>query len=364
MQLCKKLIKIIMKRIFVSIAVIFLSISISAQPKGFTELSKIKATSVKDQAQAGSCWSFATTSFIEAEVLRESNINVDISELFFVYYAYINRAVYFVRLQGHNNFAQGGQAHDVMDIVKEYGAVPEDAYPYSLKNHTQLEHDLKTFLDSIVALDNLPLNWKQDFIKILDSYLGAPPTDFRYDGKKYTPRTFATQFLKFDPNNYVEISSYTHHNFYEQFVLEVPDNWALSLYYNVHINELVSIIDSAIFNGYSVDWDGDVSEPGFNVRDGIANVSKDNKSMSMSVQPYRQQLFDRQTTTDDHLMHAIGVYKNAAGMKYYLIKNSWGDYGKFHGYLYMSEDYVKYHTIAILVNKNAIPQVISDRLNL
>lgn len=354
-----------MKRIYVSLVLILLYSSIYAQPQGFIEVSTVKTTSVKDQAQAGSCWSFATTSFIESEVQHQNSIDVNISEMFFVYYGYINRANYYVRLQGHNNFGQGGQAHDVMDIVKVHGMVPEDVYPYTLTNHTQLEHDLKNYLDSIVGLDNLPTNWLQEYTKILDSYLGAPPANFKYDRKQYTPRSFTTQYLKFDPENYVELTSYSHHNFYEQFVLEVPDNWALALYYNVYINELVSIIDSALANGYSVAWDGDVSEPGFNMQKGLAIVNAKNiRNMNMSAQPYRQQLFDQQTTTDDHLMHAVGVYKDNAEIKYYLIKNSWGNYGIYKGYLYMSEDYVKFHTIAILVNKNAIPRTIKDRINL
>lgn len=353
-----------MKKTHLIAIIVFISISVYSQPKDYKLISKVSHTSVKDQAQAGSCWSFATSSFIEAEVLRTTGNEEDISETFFVYYGYINRAKYFVRLHGNNNFGQGGQAHDVLNIVKENGIVPESVYPHTLKDHSDLEKDLKNYLDSIVALDDLPVDWFGKFKTILDGYLGEPPTNFSYKGKNYTPRTFTTQYLKFDPNDYVELTSYTHHNFYKPFVLEVPDNWSLDLYYNIPINELVTIIDSALHNNYSICWDGDVSDPGFDVRNGFAYVSKSAiKSMNMTAQPYRQILFDRQNTTDDHLMHLVGVYKDIANMKQYQIKNSWGNYGPFKGYLFMSEDFVKYQTVAILVNKNAIPKKINDRIN-
>jgi len=354
-----------MKRIYLIFVLVFVSSGLFAQAPNYTEIAIAKHTSVKDQAQAGSCWSFATTSFIESEVLKLYNIEVDISEMFFVYYGYINRAEMFVRLQGHNNFGQGGQAHDVIDIVKEYGIVPEDVYPYTLKNHTNLEHDLKSFLDSIVALDNLPTNWLDEYTAVLNEYLSAPPTSFKFANKDYSPTSFTSQYLQFNPDDYVEISSYKHHNLYEQFVLEVPDNWSLSLYYNVSINELLSIIDSALVRGYSIVWDGDVSEPGFSPRKGLAFMDRiGNKDMTMTAQAYRQTLFDNQTTTDDHLMHAVGVYEDKDGLKQYLIKNSWGVYGPFDGYLYMSEDYVKYHTVAILVNKNIIPENIKKKIGI
>lgn len=347
------------------IAILLLIVGFAnAQPENFKEIAIVKTTVPKDQAKAGTCWSFATTSFVETEVLRITGEEFDLSENFSVYYSYINKAKMYVRLQGLHQFGQGGQAHDVLDVISEYGLVTEEAYPYKNKDHTQLEKDLKSYLDSVISLDTLPRVWMAGYKKILNDALGTPPTSFEYNGKQISAKNFVKDILKFNTNDYVEVTSFSHHPFYQQFVLEVPDNWSMGLYHNVPITDLLAIMENGITNGYSIDWDGDVSEEGFAVRKGLAYFTKKGKGGGMraiSEQPYRQRLFDRQFTTDDHLMHAVGLYTDAAGEKQYLIKNSWGKYPPFDGYLYMSEEYVKYKTVAILVHKDAIPEEILEK---
>ncbi|MBN2894119.1 MAG: aminopeptidase [Bacteroidales bacterium] len=338
-----------------------------SQPEGFTAITKVKTTPPKDQARAGTCWSFATVSFIETEVLRITEKEFDLSETFPVYYAYLDKAEMYIRLQGLTNFGQGGQAHDVMNVIKEYGIVPEAVYPYTNKDHTKLEKKLKNYLDSILKLDSIPRKWIDGYQKILDKGLGVPPTKFTFEGKDYTPRSFVTQVLEFNPNNYIELTSFNHHEFYQEFALEVPDNWSRDLYYNVSLDDLMKIIEEALMNGYSVDWDGDVSEKTFDTKTGMATLEGKGGNKKMQVlapQSFRQTLFDRQFTTDDHLMHAVGIFKGPFGGKFYLIKNSWGEYPPFDGYIYMSEDFVMYKTIAILVHKDAIPELIKEKLKI
>ncbi len=349
--------------LFILLTLISFSFSQNAK---LNQVAKVETTKPKDQARAGTCWSFATVSFIETEVLRNTGKEFDLSENFTVYYAYINKAIIYVRKQGKHNFAQGGQAHDVFDVIKKYGIVPDEAYPYKNKNHTKLETDLKYFLDSIVKLDTLPRFWLDDYKKILDNSLGVPPTNFEYEGQKYTPKTFLLDVLKFNTDDYIEITSFSHQEFNTQFVLEVADNWSLDLYYNVTISDLMAIIDNALKNNYSVAWDGDVSETGFNTETGFADLKGENgqKIKVMVPQALRQMMFDQLQTTDDHLMHCIGLFTDEKEQKYYLIKNSWGSYPPFDGYLYMSEDFVMYKTIAIMVHKQAIPQKIKEKLGL
>ncbi len=337
-----------------------------SQPKDFKEVYLTKNTEVKDQEQAGTCWSFATTSFIESEVLKESGQTYDLSEAYFAYFGYVNKAIIYVRLHGLHNFGQGGQAHDVIDVVREYGIVPESVYPYSLTNHDNLEKSLKSYLDTLVKQDTIPYDWMNGYVDILNSYMSAPPSSFEIGGNKYTPKQFAEEVLKFNPDNYVEITSYSHKPFYNQFVLEVPDNWALASYYNVNIDDLMQIINNALKNGYSVDWDGDVSERGFLGRRGLAFVTEQEmlEADKLSIQKYRQLLFNSQLTTDDHLMHLVGLYKDADNKDQYLIKNSWGAYGPYSGYLFMSADFVKLKTVAILVNKSALPADIKAKLKI
>ncbi len=355
-----------MKKYLLLSLFLFLFICSYAQPEGFKEISKIKTTSVKDQAKAGSCWAFSAVSFIEAEVLKNTNKKFDLSENYTVYYAYIDKAVMFIRFHGNYQFSQGGQAHDVMNVIEKKGIVPESVYPYKLKDHSSLEKELKNYLDSIIKLDTMPDIVLKGYKDILNKHLGKPPSVFKYKGKNYTPTDFCSEILKFDVDNYIELTSFIHKKFYKPFVLEIPDNWSLDMYYNIPINEFKDVMETAHINGYSFVWDGDVSDPGFKAKKAIAHYVPDkNLTVSISEQPYRQILFNKHLTTDDHLMHSVGLYKNHEGVNYYLIKNSWSEnYGPYDGYLYMSESYMTYQTIAIMINKNAIPENIQQKLNL
>jgi len=366
----------------------------------FTNIIEIPTTSVKDQASSGTCWSFATTSFVETEIMRISNQKYDLSEMFFVRYAYPQKAVKYIRYQGLANFSEGGQAHDVMNIIKEFGMVPENAYTglnYGLKyhRHDEMVKIMKGILDDALKNTRGYTGKCLDIIDAtLDIYLGKVPQKFIYDGKEYTPKSFAKQ-TKFNPDDYYEFTSYNIYPFYQKTDLEIPDNWSHDKYFNIPIDDLMSIIDNAFANGFSVNWDGDVSERGFSHSNGVAVVpetnpenmdkgerlkwetlsekeqnnmlfdfSKPRKELTVTQQ-LRQETFDKFKTTDDHLMHLIGTAKDQNGTLYYLTKNSWAsDSNKMGGKLYMSESYVRLKTIAIQVHKNAIPQEIKDKLNI
>jgi bleomycin hydrolase len=214
--------------------------------------------------------------------------------------------------------------------------------------------------------EKIPQTWKNAFESVLKSYLGEIPKEFNYMGKTYTPVTFENEVIQFNPDDYIEFTSYTHHPFYKAFDLEVPDNWSHDKYYNVTLDELMEIMYNALLNGYSVDWDGDVSEKGINHETGINELTQEDyaKITEKGFISYRQETFDNFTSTDDHLMHLIGTAKNKEGKIYYITKNSWGIYNKYEGYLYMSEDYLKIKTIALLVHKDAVPDVIAKKCGL
>jgi bleomycin hydrolase len=367
----------------------------------FTMLKQIKTTPVKNQQSTGTCWSFATTSFIETELIRLGQPEFDLSEMYFARCAYSEKANLYVRYQGTNNFGEGGQAHDVLNMMRIYGMATDELYPgknYGSNDHVhgELESVLKAFLDAIVKNPNKKLTtaWAPAYESILDAYLGKVPTELTINGKIFTPKSFLESTgLKLD--DYVEITSFSHHPFYQSFILEIPDNWHRDMYNNVPLNDLSAIIDNALMNGYSVCWDGDVSEKGFAYKKGVAILpaSKvvDLKNTDMSrwtevsekdriaqmftfngpvpeinvTQENRQLNFDNQTTTDDHLMHLVGIAKDQNGTKYYYTKNSWGTENHiYNGFFYMSESFVKMKTIAILVHRDAIPVEIATKMGI
>jgi len=340
----------------------------------FTLKYQIKTSDVKNQANSGTCWSYATISFLETELLRKGKESVDLSEMFYVRYAYLQKAIYYVRLHGLGNFSQGGQAHDVTNVLKTFGMVPQEIYNglhygENFNAHSEMEMLLKGMLDEVVKNHNQKLSttWLTAFTAALDSYLGAVPQSFEYKNKKYSPATFASDYLNLNATDYIELTSYNHHPFYTKFDLEIPDNWSHDVYYNIPINELMLVIDNALQNGYSVCWDGDVSEKGFNHKAGTAElITVDTDAIkSTDMQKYRQITFDNYTTTDDHLMHITGLATNKNGEKYYLTKNSWGtESNSCNGYLYMSENYTALKAIAIMVHKDAIPKEILKKLNI
>jgi len=369
---------------------VFIPLLVHAQDKEKKEVYKfemvkeVKTTPVKNQANSGTCWSFATTSFVETELIRLGKGEHILSPMFSVRQAYLPKAINYIRYSGLTNFGGGGQAHDVMNVIKEYGFVPEEIYNgmnigEDNHNHGEMDVVLKAIVDAVNknAGKKITPRWKEVFESTLNIYLGVPPKEFSYQGKTYTPKSFA-ESLGFKPEDYVELASYMHHPFYSKFDLEVPDNWSKDLYYNVPIDELIKTIDNAIMNGYSVVWDGDVSEKKFD-RKGLAIIPLNEEAStekptedSVDVQPekekvitqrMRQETFDSRTTTDDHLMHIVGIAKDQNGTKYYYVKNSWGTKDKkYGGYWYMSESYIRLKTIAVMIHKDAIPSELKTKL--
>ena len=328
---------------------------------------ELKHTPVISQGSTGTCWSFATTSFLESEIMRKGFPETDLSEMYFVWNAYINKAEDYLLYHGKNNFGQGGQAHDVMDVLREKGMVTNDAFPGIKVDGRFRHHDLVNELNKAVTdLNKKRKDFSVDDVeslkKILNEYIGKLPKKVKTDDGNYTPAEFRDKF-GLNPDDYVEISSYTHHPFYQPFVLEVPDNWAHECYYNLPIDELVKTIEYSLKQGYTVCWDGDTSEKTFNHNKGLADVPK--KQIGKIDQEMRQETFFDRSTTDDHLMHIVGLSKAPDGRTCFYTKNSWGaDSNHFGGYLHLTNDYVRLKTIAILVNKAAIPPQIKAKLNL
>ena len=375
----------------------------SNQPKGyqFTDIKRLPATSVKDQARAGTCWSWSGISFFESEMIRMGKEPIDLSAMYIVRHAYSDKATKFVRLHGSMNFAVGGAFCDVMHVIKNYGIVPMDVYKglnYGEPNHAfgEIDDVLAGYVNAVIKNSNKKLStaWKKGFDGILDAYLGEEPEKFEYKGKEYTPRTFADEVVGLNMDDYVSLTSFTHHPFYSQFAIEVPDNWLWGMSYNLPINELAQVMSNAIDNGYTFAWASDVSERGFQTsQPGVAVVpTTDTKEMSGAeiakweampkgnqtpdafrqgpapekeiTQEMRQQEFDNYLTTDDHGMHVIGKAKDQNGTVYYIVKNSWNKYNKFGGYFYASEPFMKYETMNIIVHKNAIPKDIRKKLGI
>ncbi len=330
----------------------------------FVPVVELKATSVKNQARTSTCWCFATTSFIESELMRMGKGEYDLSEMYIVRQNYIDKLEDNFLKEGKGNINEGGLSHDWMRVFIESGIVPDKVYDglnYGSPTHNHAE--LQRFIHAIAAVPLQRKNESPEYHKIvdavLDTYLGKIPESFIYEGTDYTPLTFARS-LGINPADYVEITSFTHFPFYSQGVLDVPDNWVKEKFYNVPIDQLIEIMDYSLNNGYTVNWDGDTSEKGFSHANGVAVVPDDYVSQEM-----RQVGFENFSTTDDHLMHITGISKDQNGMKYYITKNSWGtNRNEYGGYLNMSENYVRAKTLFIMVNKNAIPRAIRTQLGI
>ncbi len=352
------------------------SLTVSAQDSlkqkfQFTMVDSVKTTPVKSQYRTGTCWDFATTSFIETEILRKGKGEYDLSEMYIARMAYPEKAERYVRFHGNETFSQGGQAHDVLNIIEKYGVVPQSVYDGNVENpkeysHSELVAEMQGMLQGVLKQKHPSRKWRKAIEAVLNVYLGTPPKEFEFQGKTFTPKSFLN-YLGINPSDYVEFTSFTHHPFYSKFVLEVPDNWAHAEYYNVPINDLIEIMKSALRNGYSIAWDGDVGHEYFN-RDGLALVPQNLDSVSYPVkekeitQELRQKEFDNFQTTDDHLMHITGLAEEKNGTLFFYTKNSWGTKRGYNGYWYMSEPYVRLKTIAIMVNKNAVPKEIREKL--
>lgn len=364
-----------MKLFCVSLALLA-TVTVKAQEKTVTisnlENGKINAaTPVKNQGMTGTCWSFSSTSMVESECLRKGLPELDLSEMFTARNVYIEKAKNYVRRQGFARFDEGGLAHDVIRSIAVYGIEPESVYSglkgtATVHNHAEMVVTMKKYLDSIIKVSPVPDNWVSQFTGILDEYMGAPPTTFEYNGKTYTPQTFAKEVVKFNEDDYVFLTSFTHHPFYKSFVVEVPDNFSNGAYYNVPLKELTGITETALQKGYTVLWDADVSNHGFASSKGFAllnapeiNLRKDSIDPDMVEPTYsqdsRQKLYEELITQDDHLMHITGIEKTPKGKTFFLVKNSWGkNSSPFGGYVNVSEAYFAVNTITIVVPKAAL----------
>ena len=365
----------------------------------FTVVTDIEATEVQSQGRTGTCWSFSALSFIESEIMRMGGGKHELSEMFIVRNTYSDKAENYVRMHGNLNFGPGGAFHDVSEMIKEHGIVPLEVYsgnPSNEKkfNHGEMDEVLLGMVDAVVEAKQKTLTplWKPAYEAVLDTYLGEKPEKFTYRGKEYTPKSFA-ESINFNADDFVYIASFTHHPFYEEFVLEVPDNWMMKSVYNVPFEEMMEVIDHALINKYSIAWASDVSEEGFSFRDGLALVpldganikksGKDNKNFSDAgavkestvfdapceekeiTQEMRQIAFDNYETTDDHGMHMTGIVNDQNGKKYYIVKNSWGTkHNDCDGYFYASEAFVEYKTMDIMLHKDALPKKIRKKLGI
>lgn len=351
----------------------------------FTTISEAKCTSVKDQYHSGTCWCFSTESFLESEFMRMGKGQIDLSEMWIVRAGYIEKAKQYMRMMGKTNFGPGGEPHDVIHLGAQYGLVPQSAYPglpqgEDKVRHGEMDNVLKAILDAQLKLEDgrLNPNWLLAYTAALDAYLGTAPTSFQVDGKTYTPKAYA-DFIGFKADDYVAITSFTHHPFWQQFVLEIPDNWSWSMFNNIPMEDMSKITTNAAMNGYTVAWGSDVSEPYCSPKNGLAVVpEKEWDSMSKGerdsiwinpckeraiTQLYRQQSFDNLSTQDDHGMQITGMAKDQNGKKYYTVKNSWGaNVNDLGGYFYCSEAYFQYKTISIMVHKSAIPKEIATKM--
>ena len=367
----------------------------------FTTIKDLPATKVKDQYRSGTCWSFSGVGLMESELIRMGKGVFDLSDMFIVRNAYTDKAVNYIRFHGKSNFGSGGEFHDVINVIRKYGIVPEivyDGLKYGEKKHTHGEIDevLKAFVDAILKNNDNKLTpvWLDAFNAILDTYFGKVPENFDYKGKSFTPKTFAAE-LGINPDDYIPITSFSHHPFYKKFVIELPDNWAYESTNNVPLDELWQIVVYAINNGYTVAWSTDVSEKGFSWSNGLAIVPEvkieelngsekakwekmtekekneqlykfDKPGREMVItQEIRQKAFDNYQTEDDHGMLITGLAKDQNGTEYLKVKNSWSDENqKFNGYLYASKSYFLYKTTVIMLHKNAIPKDIAKKLGL
>ena len=393
----------IVKHSMLSIAFLLLFLAGSfAQDSGykFKDIKVLPSTSVKDQYRSGTCWSFSAVSFYESELLRLGKGEYDLSEMYVVRNTYFDKAVKYVRVHGNLSFSQGGGYLDVGNSFKNHGIVPENVYPglnYGTENHVhgELENIFKSFVEAVVENKDKKLStaWKPAFNGMLDAYFGKNPETFMYNGKEYTPESFSKE-LGLNMDDYVAITSFTHHPFYEPFILEIPDNWAWDSFYNVKMEDLTEIMDNSINKGYTLIWGADVSDRGFSWSNGVAVVpsddvddmeglekakwedasaaernkmlydfSKPRKEKEIS-QEMRQEGFDNYTITDDHGLHVIGIAKDQNGTEYYKVKNSWNVNNPYEGFFYLSKPYVKLNTMAIVVHKDAIPSALRKKMGL
>ncbi len=364
----------------------------------FTTVKENKITPVKNQNRSSTCWSFSGQAFIESELIRMGKGEFDLSDMFVVSHSWRDKADKYVRMHGENNFGPGGSFYDVLYVWKHYGAVPEEVmtglnYGESMHVHNEMDGLLKAYVDQVIKQKTLTPVWKEGYNSTVDAYLGQLPAKFTYNGKEYTPESFAKS-TGLNADDYVSITSYTHHPFYSQFALEIPDNWRWALSYNVPLDEMMEIMYNAVDKGYTIAWGADVSEKGF-TRDGIGVVpdvkvdelsgsdqarwlglSQKEKDAELQkkvgkptpekeiTQAQRQKEYDNYQTTDDHGMQIYGIAKDQTGKQFFMVKNSWGTDNKYKGTWYVSDNYVRYKTMNYIVHKNALPSHIAKKLGI
>ncbi len=404
-----------MKKYLIILTSLFLFQTLSAQLKDnqvftningsdykFTVIKHLDDTPIKNQNRTGTCWSFSTMSFLESELLRQGKGSFNLSEMWIARNAYRGKAQNYLLMDGLFNFGEGGEFHDIPWVVKRYGIVPEYAYPGKVYGGTKHNHaELQAVLTAMLkALNKKPQNhkltpvWEKAYMKVVDTYLGEVPEnteDFKFDykGKQYSPKSFAKE-IGLNMDDYVEITSFSHHPYYQKFVLELPDNWQLHEAYNIPLDEFLEVSENAIKKGYTFAWGADVSEKGFSHRKGLAVVPQDertaNRKSSEKIldfdgkkipnafyQPVKEKqitekmrldAFMNRTTTDDHGMHIVGIVKDQKGTKYFIVKNSWGKSNQLNGYFLASFPYFKYKSIDIFVHKDALPKSLKKKLNI
>ncbi|MCG9911220.1 MAG: C1 family peptidase [Flavobacteriales bacterium] len=364
----------------------------------FEVIKAIDATDVQNQNRTGTCWSFSALSFYESELIRLGKGKINLSEMYVVRKAYEAKADFFVRFNGKHNFGPGGAFHDIPYVLERFGIVPEELYKGlnygdDKHNHAELDAMLEAMMQVVVKNPQKKLTpaWRKAVAGVLDAYLGAEPEKFTYQGKEYTPQSYAKS-LGLNMGDYISITSFTHHPFYTQFALEIPDNWNLGRSYNVPLNEFTAIMEHAVTNGFGIAWGADVSEKGFSFRDGLAIVPEDESTILKKgedskhfndagavkvssafdapvkektiTQEMRQAAFDSYETTDDHGMHITGLVKDQNGNKYFFVKNSWGKANDCDGYFFASMPYVQFKTINFIVHKDGIPKDIKNKLGI
>jgi len=373
---------------FIKLSLIFLLISTFAysQETGFTFTMKkeIPCTPVKNQSATNTCWCFSGISVFESELIRMGKKSYDLSEMYIVRHTYEKKAENYARMHGSASFSGGGEYGDLISGSREVGLMPDIAYPGlnygEIKhNHSEMDAALKGYMDAVIKSPKLTTAWLAGVKGILDAYLGKIPESFTYEGENYTPISFMKE-IGINPDDYVVFTSFSHHPFYKQCVLEIPDNWAAGNFYNIPLDDFMQVIDNALNTGYSVGWASDMSDKGFSMKQGVAIIPEKNwnemteeetaKAFNgphpekVITQELRQKEFDNYTTTDDHGMHIVGLATDQAGNTFYKVKNSWGVVGKYEGFIYVSKAYIMLRTTNCMVNKNAIPGAIAKKMGI
>ena len=360
----------------------FATILASAQDTlQFEKIVQWDANPVESQGRTGTCWSFSTASFLESELIRMGKGTHNLSEIFVARQVYLNKADNYVRRHGKAQFGEGSLGHDLLNAVDAYGIVPNEEFDglqtdSETHNHAELASILEAYVKAVVSNKGKKLtpHWKNGYSALLDLYLGEYPKSFQYEGKSYTPKSF-TNHLGISAKNYITLTSYTHRPTYTDFVLRIPDNWDNGNFYNIPLEELVETTKQALKNGYTIEWDADVSNEGFNSKEGIAVQAKEGEKPNfeltaeeMDVTPeLRQECFDNYTVTDDHLMHIVGIVKGVDNKEYFVVKNSWGDergLDEYKGHILVSEAYFKMNTISILLHKDGLSKALKRKLSL